>query len=84
MSDLSNAYLYKKLYRSEHKTQEEMVIEYMEKYGSITQLEALIAFRCMRLGARIWDLRKAGYAIKSKIVDGDTYSVYWIKGEDEE
>lgn len=32
------------------------VLDHLEKYGSITQLDA-IRFGCLRLSARIWDLR---------------------------
>ena len=40
--------------------------------GAITPLEALKMYGCMRLGARIWDLKKMGYKIKTKMVkDGD-------------
>ena len=38
----------------------ELILEYMEKHGSITPLEAQRELGCMRLGARIWDLRHEG------------------------
>lgn len=38
----------------------------MREVGPITPLEALKFFGCMRLGARAWDLRKAGHNIESK------------------
>ena len=41
------------------KTQCEMVLDYMQKYGSITTFEAFIT----RLSSRINDLRNAGYRI---------------------
>ena len=44
-------------------TQCEKVLEYMRRYGSITQLEALRDIGCMRLASRISDLRYQGYAI---------------------
>lgn len=44
-------------------TQTQYVKEYMEKYGSITPLDALREFGCMRLGARIYDLQKQGLNI---------------------
>ena len=47
-------------------TQTEEILEYMRKHGSITQLEAAKELGCFRLGARIWDLRKEGYYIKSQ------------------
>lgn len=49
-------------------TQNERIIAYMEKHGSITQLEALNALGVFRLASRISDLRKRGYPIESKMV----------------
>ena len=44
-------------------TQSEMVLSYMRENGAITQWEAMRELGCMRLGARIWDLKRAGHAI---------------------
>ena len=41
------------------------ILAYMQLFGSITPLDALREFSCMRLGARIWDLRHKGYSIRS-------------------
>jgi hypothetical protein len=35
----------------------------------ITPMVALRRFGCFRLGARIWDLRKDGHDIKSRLVE---------------
>lgn len=48
------------------KTQAERVIEYINEFGSITQLEALNEIGVMRLASRISDLKKQGYQIESK------------------
>lgn len=48
-------------------TQNERIIEYMNKFGSITQLDALKDLGVMRLASRISDLRKRGYHITSTI-----------------
>lgn len=56
------------------KNQKEQILEHIEKYGSITPLEAQRFYGCMRLGARIWDLRKDGYAIVREIVEVETRS----------
>lgn len=48
-------------------TQAERILDYMEEYGSITQLEALQDLGCMRLASRISDLKKQGVPIKSDI-----------------
>ena len=44
-------------------TQCDQVLEYMRRFGSITQLQALQDIGCMRLASRITDLRQRGYAI---------------------
>lgn len=45
-------------------TQCEKILQYIEEYGSITPLDALREFGCMRLASRISDLKRAGYDIK--------------------
>ena len=40
-------------------TQCEKILRYMRDVGPITQLDAAKEFGCYRLGARIWDLKKA-------------------------
>jgi hypothetical protein len=52
---------------SEHSkpTQNQRVLEYINEFGSITQLEALRDIGVMRLASRISDLRKQGYSIIS-------------------
>lgn len=53
----------------EHKpTQNQRIIEYIEQFGSITQIDALRDIGCMRLASRISDLRRLGYNIVSDIV----------------
>lgn len=47
----------------EQMTQIERVIKYLQDFGSITPLEALRDLSIMRLGARIWDLRRLGWNI---------------------
>lgn len=41
-----------------------MILDYMQRNGGITQAEAYEALGCTRLGARIWDLRHDGHMIK--------------------
>lgn len=48
-------------------TQTERVLDYMEEFGSITQMEALNDLGVMRLASRISDLRKMGVPIKSDL-----------------
>lgn len=51
-------------------TQREMVLNHLIAYGSITAREADSKYGIMRLGARIYDLKKAGYAIHTKMEIG--------------
>lgn len=48
----------------------EMILRHMERFGSITALEAMQEYGIMRLGARIWDLRHEGHDIASEFVTG--------------
>ncbi len=47
-------------------TQTDSILQYMRDYGSVTPLDALREFGCMRLAARIDDLKKAGHRIVSE------------------
>lgn len=49
-------------------TQTERILQYLKDFGSITPLQALSDLGVMRLGARIWDLRQAGYPITRRMV----------------
>lgn len=46
-------------------SQSERILSYLEKHGSITQMEAANELGCMRLGARIFELRERGHMIVS-------------------
>ena len=67
------------------KSQSEQILEYMQKNGSITALDAVLKFNCLRLAARIADLKSEGYAIRGemetyKSQDGSTshYKRYYL------
>ena len=49
-------------------TQNQRIIKYIRQYGSITQAEAANDLGCYRLGARIWELKRDGYKIKTDTV----------------
>lgn len=51
-------------------TQTERVLRHLNDFGSITQLDALREYGIMRLGARIWELRRDGHEIASELVEG--------------
>lgn len=56
----------------EHKpTQNQRILDYIERHGSITALEAMRDIGCMRLAARIADLKELGYPIVSETVTVD-------------
>ena len=72
-------------------TQCEKILDYMRVNWSITPLDALREFGCMRLASRISDLKKQGYDINSRIESkknyrGETvrYARYELKGENKE
>ena len=46
-------------------TQNERILEHMQIFGSITPKEAMDRYGVMRLGARIYDLKKEGHRILS-------------------
>ena len=43
------------------------ILAYIRDNGSITQLDALREFGCMRLASRMSDLKRRGYSVKSKM-----------------
>ena len=46
-------------------TQNERVLNHLQNHGSISPKEAMEAYGIMRLGARIYDLKKEGHAIQT-------------------
>ena len=67
-------------------SQVDRVMEYMERRGSITQAEAIEAFGCYRLGARIADLKERGVAVGRIMEEGQNrfgertrYARYFIQ-----
>lgn len=64
-------------------TQTEMVLDYIQKHGAITPLEALTELGCMRLGARVWELRHAGLPIERAMVEagGKRFAKYYLTKE---
>ena len=47
-------------------TQCERIIEYMNEFGGITQLEALKELGCFRLASRINDIKRKGYNVRTE------------------
>ena len=48
--------------------QSERVLKYMQDFETITQLQALSDLGVMRLGARIYDLKRDGHMISRRMV----------------
>ncbi len=46
-------------------TQNERILDYIDEFGSITQIEALRDLGVMRLASRISDLKRKGYNVIS-------------------
>lgn len=73
--------------KGERMSQTQRVLDYMRKHGSISQQEAINAFSCYRLAAKIFDLRQDGYIIKTDKVPfrneytSGFYAVYRLVGE---
>lgn len=51
-------------------TQTQRIMDYLRSYGSITQKEAMDDLGIMRLGARIYDLKREGVNIKTEFTTG--------------
>lgn len=65
-------------------SQNDQVLQYLKKNGSITQWDAIQEFACLRLSARIYDLKCRGYKIESSMTknsNGKRYATYRFKGE---
>lgn len=52
----------------EKKTQAELILEYMNEFGSITPLEAIRDLGVYRLSARISDIKKMGIPVETQMV----------------
>jgi len=62
------------------KAQNDRIRMYLETGKSLTAMDALVRFNCLRLAARIKNLRDQGIPIKSELVhkDGKKYSRYFM------
>ena len=59
-------------------SQEQKIFMWLWRGHTITPLQAFEKFNCLRLGARIYDLRKLGWRIETKYVtkNGKTFAEY--------
>lgn len=72
-------------------TQTDKILQHLEKYGSITPLEAMKEYGIMRLASRICDIKRAGISVQREIEtaknrDGEPvrYARYTIPNTQEE
>ena len=68
-------------------SQNETILEYLQKGHTLTQAEAIALFGCYRLGARIYEIRELGFDIRKNMVEaknrfGDNvrFARYWMAG----
>lgn len=66
-------------------TQCERILRHLKEFGTITPIEALSEYGCMRLAARIADLKSRGFNIKTAKGKGEnrygeptTFAVYYL------
>lgn len=65
----------------ESESQNLMILKALLNGERLTQLEAYSRFNCARLGARIYDLKKRGHNIISKMItvqSGKRVAQYWL------
>lgn len=70
--------------QKEPKTQSERILRHMQMGMKITPYEALTLYGCMRLAARVSDLRKDGHRImvdRGKANGGGMFAVYWMEND---
>lgn len=59
------------------------ILSHLQSGKTINPLQALNLYGCFRLGARIYDLKKAGFDIDSRLVheNGVQYAEYSMRAE---
>ena len=62
------------------KSQKEQILDYLKQGRSLTPMDALKMFGCLRLGARIADIKGMGYLVHTEMVHdrrtGKRYASY--------
>lgn len=63
------------------KAQTEQILKHLKKGKTITPLTALRKFGCLRLSARIYDLRKQGHPVEMNLAsyDGKNFAEYSLR-----
>jgi hypothetical protein len=62
------------------RSQANLILDYLASGRALTGLDALDKFGCIRMAARVKDLRELGHDIRSEMIrDGDKrYAEYWL------
>lgn len=67
-----------------------LILAHFEQGKTLTCKQAEELFGCMRLPARVWELNRAGFDIKSRMVKGVNrfgrpvrYAEYYVGGDEE-
>lgn len=56
------------LFNPETQSQEEAILRHLQSGRAITPIDALNLYKCFRLGARIYGLKKSGFNIEREMV----------------
>jgi hypothetical protein len=67
-------------------SQSEAILEHLKSGESLTAMQALSLFNCLRLGARVLDLRRQGHDIRAEIIrtrSGKNVAKYTLPGPSE-
>ena len=61
-------------------TQHAAILHAFERGARLTPMDALSRFGCMRLAARVHDMRMAGLDVRSRLVErgGKQVACYWL------
>ena len=62
-------------------SQADRILEYLKQGNTLTGLEALDKFDCIRLTSRVFDLKQKGHDIREKTIktrSGKGVSQYWL------
>ena len=55
------------------------ILQALKDGKMITPLDALHDYGCFRLAARVYDLRKKGYDIRTAVMTDHNYATYYLK-----
>lgn len=67
---------------SSSKTQKALILKALQQGDRLTHLDAEKRFNCLRLGARIYDLKQQGHKIERRMIvvpSGKCVAQYWLE-----